>query len=339
MKRICLLMLTGWSAWAAISGVVTNRTTGKPQAGVEIGVMAMSQAGMEPLGTAKSGTGGTFTIEKSSQGPALLQATWQGVSYSQVLTPGTPTTGLAVNVYDASKTPGGAKVNQHLVLFEPAADKLSVSETYFFKNDGDKTYHDPANGTLRFFLPPAAKGEVQVRATAPAGVPLDRSAEKTGKPGTYKVDFPIKPGETRIDLAFSVPFAPGGEFASRMLNTDGPTRLISPQGVTLEGEGVSSLGQEPQTKAGIYQVTGTQYSVKVQGTGSLRGAAEGAGAAPEEEGGPGIEQILPPIFDHRFLLVGLALGILAVGFVLLYLRGSGLEAESAAAKPKEKRRR
>ncbi len=342
MKRALLLIAVSAPLWAAVTGVVTNRTTGKPQPGVAIGMMGMSQTGMEPLGSATTGPDGTFTLEKSPPGPALLQADWQGVAYNHVITPGSPTTGLAINVWDASKTPGAAKVSQHLVLFEPGSDKLSVSETWFFKNDGDKTFNNPADGTLRFFLPPAAKGEVQVRATAPAGVPLDRSAEKTGKPDTYKVDFAIKPGETRIDIVYAVPFSPGGEFKSRLLNTDGPTRLIAPEGVLIEGDGVSSLGQEPQTKAGIFQVKGAQYAIKIQGTGSLRSAAEAAGAGgDDEEGGPGIDQILPPIFDHRFLLVALALGILAAGFALLYVRGLGLESETVAppAKSKEKRRR
>lgn len=341
MKRILLFLTACASAFAAVSGTVTNGTTGKPQAGVEIGLMGMSQNGMDPLGTTRTGADGTFTLPADLKGPALLQANWQGVGYNQVISPGAPSTGIAVNVFDSSKTPGEAKVSQHLVLFEPGADKLSISETYFYKNDGKTTFHDPAKGTLQFFLPPAAKGEVQVRATAPGGVPLDRSADKAGKPDTYKVDFAIKPGETRIDLVYALPFSPGDAFASKLLNTDGPTRLIAPQGVTLEGDDVTSMGQEPQTKAAIYQVKGAAYSVKIQGTGSLRQAAEAAGQPAEGEGGPGIEQILPPIYDHRWVLLGLGLGILAIGFVLLYRRGTGLEAPApAAAKPaKEKRRR
>lgn len=338
MRRGWLLLLASAPLWAAVTGVITNGTTGKPQPGVTIAMMSMSENGMTPLGAATSGPDGSFTLDKSPRGPALLQVDWQGVSYNHVLTPGSPANGLAINIYDASKIPGAAKVSQHLVLFEPGDSQLAISETWFFKNDGNKTFNNPAEGTLRFYLPAAAKGEVQVRATAPGGLPLERPAEKTGKGDTYKVDFPIKPGETRIDIAYAVPFAPGGEFSGRMLGPGAPTRLIAPDGVTLSGPAVTSLGQEPQTRAGIYQVTGSRYTVKIEGTGSLRAAAESAG---DEDSGPGIDQILPPILDHRFLLTGLALAILAAGFLMLYLHGGRRESEAGASSSRsaEKRRR
>jgi len=336
---VALLALAAAPLWAAVSGVVTNGTTGKPQPGVTVAMMAMSEAGMEPLGSATTGADGSFTLEKNPPGPVLLQADWQGVGYNQVLTPGSPSTNLGIQVFDVSKTAGAAKVSQHLVLFEPGDANLSVSETWFFANGGNKTFYNPSEGALRFFLPVAAKGEVQVRATAPGGLPLDRTAAKTGKTGIYKVEFPIKPGDTRIDILYSVPFSPGGEFSSRVLDTSAPTRLIVPQGVTLSGPMIASMGQEPQTKAFLYQVNGARYDVKIEGTGSLRAAAETAGGN-EEDSGPGIDEILPPIYDHRFVLVALALAILGVGFVMLYRRGSevGPETAAPAAKREEKRR-
>ncbi len=59
------------------------------------------------------------------------------------------------------KSPARAKVEQHMVLLEPSADQLAVSETFFYRNDGKTTYNDPAAGTLHLFLPDAAEGKVR----------------------------------------------------------------------------------------------------------------------------------------------------------------------------------
>jgi hypothetical protein len=94
--------------------------------------------------------------------------------------------------------------------------------------------------------------------------------------------------------------------------------------VTLEGSNLSSLGTEPQSKANIYNLTGATYDVKISGTGALRTAkpaeapAADAGAGETADNGPQIEQILPKVNENYKLILGLALSILAFGFILLY---------------------
>ena len=120
-----------------------------------------------------------------------------------MLPPGSPESGVSLDVYNASKRPGAAEIAQHMILLEPVRGELLVSETFVFQNDGKTTYNDPDGGTLKFFLPPAAKGAMQVNATAPQGMPIRRAADKTGDTDVYKVDFPIKPGETHIDVTYT----------------------------------------------------------------------------------------------------------------------------------------
>jgi hypothetical protein len=66
-------------------------------------------------------------------------------------------------------------------------------------------------------------------------------------------------------------------------------------------------------------LTGTAYQV------ALTGAVAAAAAAPEQNAdaadsgsGPGIEKIMPRIYGQARLILGLALGILALGLALLY---------------------
>ena len=70
---------------------------------------------------------------------------------------------------------------------------------------------------MRFWLPEEAKGIVQVNATAPGGMPVQREASKPAKANVYKLDFPVKPGETRFDLRYMVPFQESGTFTGKVL--------------------------------------------------------------------------------------------------------------------------
>ena len=93
-----------------------------------------------------------------------------------------------------------------MILFEPAGGQVAVNETYLFKNDGKTAWNDPDSGTLKFFLP-AGAGKPDVKATAPGGMPLGAPVHQD-RPSrmSMAVDFAIKPGDTRIDVSYTVPY-------------------------------------------------------------------------------------------------------------------------------------
>ena len=327
MTRIILFFLCCASAAAAIDGVVVNRSTGEPQPGVAVSVSKMSaETGMlsDNAGSAKTDAQGKFAFTASVDGPTLLRATWDGVTYSHMLRPGAPSSGVSLDVYNASKNPGVAKVDKHMILFEPGAGQMTVNETFLLKNDGQSTWNDPKDGTLHFFLP-GTKSKFQIRATAPGGVDVPATAEKSPKPDIYKVDFPIKPGETRFDLTYSVPYTIGSQYEGKIVTQDDNTYLIVPDGVTLTAEHVTDLGQEPRTKAHIFGLPGTAYNIQLTGAevatpDSTQGAAapDGAGATQDTSAGPEIEATLPRVLGEVKPILAIALGILGLGFALLY---------------------
>lgn len=331
-----LVLLIAPLAFAAIDGAVYNRTTAKPQPGATVTLYKLGQNGLESLESVKSGPQGEFHITQDPSGPRLLQSAYDGVTYNHMLPPGSPTSNVALDVYESSNQPGRAEVAQHMVLLETARGQLAVSETYVFRNDGKTTYNDPDGGTLHFYLPPAAKGMVQVNCTAPQGMPIRRAPEKTSEPDVYKVDFPIKPGETRIDLGYSLPFTPSGVFESRTLYKGGPTRLVAPEGVTLQGDGIELVSQEPRTKASIYNVTSRDFKVQIAGTGALQRGGE---EAADDNAGPGIEQIKPRVYEKLKWILTLALAILTLGFILLYRAHTPEKIELQPKEKNERRRR
>ena len=90
----CFLAFVSFAA-AAVEGIVTNQTTGKPQAGASVTLIELG-SGMKTVATVQTDAAGKFTLpsDLAPGSPHLLQAQHQGVNYNQMLPPGAPGTGL-----------------------------------------------------------------------------------------------------------------------------------------------------------------------------------------------------------------------------------------------------
>jgi len=301
---------------AAIDGTVVNKTTNQPQSGATVTLYKLGQAGMESVESVKSGAQGKFHIDQTPQGPHLIQTAFDGVTYNHMLPPGSATSGMSLDVYNSSKQPGAASISRHFLIFQPSGAQMSVSEGFIFTNNGATTYNDPDGGTLKFYLPTATKGIAQVKCTAPQGMPIDRAADKTNQKDIYKIDFPIKPGETSIQVSYLVPYSSSAVFEGKTVGkTETPTLLVVPSGVTLKGEGVESKGQEPRSQASIYSVKTASYKVEIAGSMPEAAAAD----ADSGDNNPSLQEVSPKILQQNLKwILALALGILALGFIVLY---------------------
>jgi hypothetical protein len=330
MRLLIALSFVVLPLMAAIDGVVTNGTTNQPQGGVAMTLVKPGAQGMQTLGQTTSDAQGRFHFDKDQPGggPQLIQAEYQGVTYNTLLTPNMSTSAVNVRVFNATKSPAEARIAQHMIVIQPSDNQTVVNETILVQNDSNQTFADSNLGGVRFFLPPAADGQVRVQVQGPGGMPLPRSAEKTNEDNVFKVDYPVKPGETQFNLSYVIPVGSPSTLRGRIAGIkgqpSGPVRFVVPPGVALESSDIRSLGQEPQTQATIYDLTGAAYTLNVTGTGSLGGETADPG---DDADRPQVEQKNPPVYQHLGLLVGLALGLLGVAVILLYrsspVRGTG----------------
>lgn len=322
MRTAIFFFLSAASMFAVMDGTVVNKTTGKPQAGVTINLIKPGAQGMQTLGTTVSDAQGHFLFEHDQPGggPQLLQAQFQHVDYNKLMTPNLPTSGIELDVYDATKSPAVAQVAQNMLIFEPGASRLSMNQTALVENTSNTTYYDPDLGGLRFYMPPGAT-QVRVSVQGSQGMPLPRTAEKTDQPNVYKVDYAVKPGQSEFDITYTLPASSPLKYRGRLVGVkgmpQGPLRLIAPNGVTLAGSDVQSLGQEPKTQATVYNVIAkNDFSVDVSGMGSLHGGDD----APQVDtsDSPAVTEGEPPVYAHLPVLVALAFSILGVGLLLLF---------------------
>jgi hypothetical protein len=318
-------------ASGAVDGTVTNRTTGKPQPGATVTLYRLSQqAGLDSVESVKSGPDGKFLINQEIQGPRLLQTAYDGVTYNHMLPPGSRTSGVALEVYDAINRPGDATVTLHIMLFEPSGAEMAVRENFVWENSGKTTFNDPDRGTLRFHVPEGAK-DLIVNCTAPQGMPIRRAAEPAGEPNVYKLDFPIKPGETSILVEYTLPFSSPGTFSSKAFYPGStPTAFVAPPGVTIKGDGVESKRIEPRTQSTILETARTSYTLTIEGSGVLKRPQ----AEPEESSGPAITFVLPKLYERMWWILGLSGSILVLGFVLLYRAGQTAPSPKGSGKKK-----
>src|SRR6476660_341034 len=79
-----VLLIPG-ALFGAIEGTVINGTTGKPQPAVTVSLVQPGANGMQALATSTSDASGKFSIDHDlPPPPALLQADFKGVTYTQV---------------------------------------------------------------------------------------------------------------------------------------------------------------------------------------------------------------------------------------------------------------
>jgi hypothetical protein len=320
--KLLLVLLTAGTLSAAIDGTVVNQTTGKPQAGVSITLVKPGQGGMQTLGNTTTDASGKFVFEHDQPGggPQLLQANYNGVNYNKLLTPNIPTSGVELDVYEATKSPEVARIAQHMLLLEPSTSEFAVNETVILQNDSKTTYNDDKLGGFRFYLPPAANGQVKISAQGPGGMPLPRPAEKTEEKDVFKINYPIKPGETQFEITYVLVAGSPITFHGAVVGVKGmppaPLRLVVPPGVTVAGKDLQQLGVEPKTQATIYDVTAKKFfDLNVTGTGTLHPPQ---GPAADETDSPKVTEGPPQVYAHLSWLIALALGILGVGLFSLY---------------------
>jgi len=314
MKSL-LLLAVALPAFAEINGTVVNQSTGKPQAGATVGIYTMgNKNGLELVDQAKSDAQGKFTVNKDLPGMLLIRTAFGGITYNHRIAPTDPRTGIGLEVYDVSKQPGAAKVEKHMILFEPTGEQVAVTETYLFKNEGKSAWYDPDAGTLRIFAP-ASASKPTVQATAPGGAPIGAAVTKTAQPDIYAVDFAVKPGDTRFDVSYTMPYKEGETIAGKVASKDDNTYLIVPSGVEMVAQGLNDLGAEPRTQAHIWGLSGNTYKIALKGT--LAPAPE---AAPEgaSDAGPKIEAVMPRLYKTAPFILLCSLGVLGLGFALLY---------------------
>ena len=326
-----------------VEGVVRNGTTGSPASGVQLTLIRAGES-KESLGQVTSGRGGRFRFQPVEV-PAppvmlLVQAEHDGVRYTEPLAGTAP---VEMTVYKVGATASAIRVSERAVILHPTGGKLLVNEFYRLWNGSEPpaTYASEG-GTFRFYVPKEGNRSVQVSLRGASGMSIPLEPQPyAARSGVLAVRHPLKPGENRIEVSYHLDYPGSLEFASQAAEQVERTRLAIPEGVSVEGEGLTELGSEPETRFRIYDVASNdRWTLRLTGEGQPASGAtrEGRGAAERESD---VVSRLGPVGQKRTLLLAAVLVTLGMGFVRLWRHQRPVPLPSQVARggaPARKRR-
>jgi hypothetical protein len=293
---LCLLSLAALaSAQTSIKGTVTNKTTGKPALGDDV-VLIRLQQGMQESTRGKTDSKGRFSLAVPDPGGVhLVRVTHDKANYFQPVQPGTDT--IEVEVYTAAAKVEGITGEADVMRLQtdPSGSSLTVVENFFVKNDSAPPKTQFSDHPFDFYLPEGAVIEGSA-ALGPGGMPVRSAPVPVGDPNHYTFIFPIRPGETRFQVTYKLPYKGSLTFTPKPAMTTDTIAVMMPKSMTFKADSsapYSSVTEE--TTAQTYVARNVSPSqplgFTVSGTGQLpredsspQGDANAAGGA--QSGGP-----------------------------------------------------
>lgn len=267
-----LLLLLGAPACFAgtVTGTVTNGTTGKPAAGVDV-ILLQLQGAMQPVAQTKTDATGHYELDHPAlgNGPMLLRAVYRGVNYHEPATPGKTT--VDIEVFEPSDKPDAFSVTARAIVLEPGDSGLVVDEEYLISNKTQPpvAFYRPG-GSFDFSIPANAElGDVAVVGTS--GMPVKQTPISKGR-GVEAIDYPFRPGGSSVRLSYRVAY-PGNRTS---LQFSSPYRIdrvaiFAPPAVEVSGSGFAAAGQQQGFNVFMKESVAANAleAVSVSGTGPM----------------------------------------------------------------------
>jgi hypothetical protein len=204
-----LVVLAGSAHAFTIRGSLENGTTGDTNVSATVTLVNPS-AGMEDVSAIKAQNGRFEIDDVDGSAPMyLLRVDYQGVEYNTPL----PVTGqdqdVTVKVYESTTSWDGITVTVPHLAAVRDGDHLTIEELFQIDNQSSPPRAvSGKEGYFRIFLP-AEMDSLTGCFVSATSVPVDRTPIVTSTPNLYYIDYPIRPGEMRIGVSYTVPYTSG----------------------------------------------------------------------------------------------------------------------------------
>jgi 5-hydroxyisourate hydrolase-like protein (transthyretin family) len=282
---------SGFALADSISGTVTNKTTNKPAAGDDVVLIRLAQ-GMQEASRTTTDSKGRFTLEvpNGDNGMHLIKVTHDKANYFRPAPPGTQS--VEVEVFTAAPKVEGisSEANVLRLQTDESGKSLRVVENFFVKNESNPPKTQFSDRAFEFFLPESAVIEGSA-ALGPGGMPVQASPVPLGEPNHFAFIFPIRPGETRFQITYHLPYSGSFKFSPRMVMPTDTIAVMMPKSMKFDGGPASSFTPvteetTAQTFVARNVVPSQMLNFTVSGTGQLPRdqAATTAGSGGEQQG-------------------------------------------------------
>ena len=217
-------------AASTITGTVTNKTTNKPTAGDTVTLIRLAQ-GMQEANHTTTDAHGRYSIGVADEGIHLIRVTHDKANYFQPATPGS--TVVDLDVYNAAAKVKGVAEEADVMRIQSDASGtgLQVVENLFVKNDSTPPMTQFSNVPFEFTLPEGAVIGGSA-ALAPGGMPVQAAPVPLPEHNHYTFLFPIRPGETRFQISYHLPYNGKFSFAPHESSTTDTVAIMLPKSMT-----------------------------------------------------------------------------------------------------------
>lgn len=287
----CILLCTTAAFAASITGVVTDRTTGKPSAGDTVAVINTAQS-MDEIAKATSDAQGRFQVNAPDGGQILLHITHGGADYFKSIPAGAGS--ADIDVYDSAKKIDGI-AGEALVLrveTDATGKMLSVAENFFVQNTSAPARTEYGGNTFDFYLPKGAQIS-ETLASGPGGLPTNTKVVPVdAASGHYAFTFPIRPGETRFQVAYSLPYTGKQPFSLKLSVPTGDVAVMLPKSMQFQGSAAFQPLNDPsvvnsQSFDSHQPAFAQPVQFTISGSGQLPATPDNAQGSGEQPGNPG----------------------------------------------------
>jgi hypothetical protein len=331
---------------AQIGGTVTNGTTKKPSAGDDVVLLSLS-SGMEEVAHTKTDEQGRFVLNApDGVGQHLLRVDHQDASYFKPVPPGTSI--VDVTIYDAAKNVDNVVSDGRVFRFQTiGGGQLEVSEMFILRNDSNPPRTKTGERSFEFELPAGAEIEDGV-AEGPGGMPTNSPPVAAGKKNRYGFAFPIRPGRSRFEVRYKVPYAGTREFKITPELPLAELGIMLPKSMQFNSSDPSFAPAQDESGMTVFVAKnvspGKQLRFSVSGEGSMpseNAQGGGGGAASQDTASPGGGLGAPinapdPLGKSNWYIIGiLVLALSAAGYWLFRMqrRTLGAPAGGPAVQP------
>jgi hypothetical protein len=343
LAALLVACLAASASAATLTGTITNRTTNKPSAGTDVYLLALSQ-GMSEVGSTKTDAQGKFTFNVTDENVMhLVRANYQGVNYFSKGGPLRPgTTSTDIDVYDAAAKVDGVNTTIQAMRIQSTGSSLDVTELYAVQNSSNPPRAVMSDRTYTVNIPEGAEIQ-QASASGPGGMPISAQPSPGKEKGQYYFSFPLRPGETRFQIAYRLGYGGEATIHPRPAENLEHFAVLLPNSMKFEAlnpgvySPMPSQGGDSSVQVATSVKPGQDIAFRVSGRGVIadQGAPSQEGGeqaqsgeqaqanGPRPGGGLGRPEGTPdPLHEYRWsILAGLA-ALLVIGGVYTAKRSS-----------------
>jgi hypothetical protein len=242
---------------------------------------------------------------------------------------------VQVDVYDSAKQVQGVNGRADITRVQADNGQMNVTQLFVLQNDSTPPRTQMSDRSFEFTLPQGAVVDGSL-AAGPGGMPVN-SAPVPVEKNRYAYVFPIRPGETKFQVSYHLPYSGSFSFQPQILTPMQDVVVMLPKSMEFKSAGTDFTAGGEEKGLNIYVAhnvaAGKQLAFSISGTGQIpreaqegdagsdgQQAANAAQGAPDNRPGGGLgrpEESPDALQRYKFWILGGLAAALVVGAIVV----------------------